>query len=85
MLPGYDEELSPKELKEYRQRLRKMTDPQLIRERNACTYLCSPEANWGRPPRRVFVAHLKEARTEWRRRHPKTESRVSARGVEGRR
>jgi hypothetical protein len=33
--------------------------------------MCTPEANLGAPPRRVFVIQLEEARAEWRRRLPK--------------
>lgn len=52
MLPGYDDEPTPKQLAEYRARLRKMSDAQLIREGKDGAYMCSPEANLGRPPRR---------------------------------
>jgi hypothetical protein len=62
----------------YRARLRKMTDEELIREGEARRYMCSPMANLGKPPRKVFVVQLEEARAEWRRRHPKTDSDGSA-------
>jgi hypothetical protein len=52
-------------------RLRKMTDEELIREGKAGRYLCSPMANFGKPPRKVFVVQLEEVKAEWRRRHPK--------------
>jgi hypothetical protein len=54
-----------------RERLRKMTDAQLLEFGRAARQLCGPEANFGKPPREVFVTQLKEARAEWRRRHPK--------------
>jgi len=48
-----------------------MSDAQLLEFGRAARQLCSPEANFGKPPREVFVIQLKEARAEWRRRHPK--------------
>jgi hypothetical protein len=54
-----------------RERLQKMTDAQLLEFGRAARQLCGPEANFGKPPREVFVIQLKEARAEWRRRHPK--------------
>jgi hypothetical protein len=53
------------------ERLQKMTDAQLLEFGRAARHLCSPEANFGKPPREVFVIQLEEARAEWRRRHPK--------------
>jgi hypothetical protein len=37
-------------------------------------YMCSPYANLGKPPLEAFVIQLREARAEWRRRHPKTQT-----------
>jgi hypothetical protein len=48
-----------------------MTEEQLINFGKAARFMCSPEANRYEPPREVFVIQLKEARAEWRRRHPK--------------
>jgi hypothetical protein len=62
------------DLEAYRARLRKMTDEELNREGKAGRYLCSPLANFGKPPRKVFVIHLEEVKAEWRRRHPKTDN-----------
>ena len=59
-------------------RLRKMPDEELIREGKAGRYLCSPMANFGKPPRKVFVVQLEEVKTEWRRRHPKSDNDGSA-------
>lgn len=59
------------DLDPYRARLRKMTDEELIRHGKAGRYLCSPMANFGKPPRKVFVIQLEETIAEWRRRHPK--------------
>jgi hypothetical protein len=60
------------DLEGYRARLRKMTDEELIQEGKTGRYLCSPMANFGKPPRKVFVVQLEEVKAEWRRRHPKT-------------
>jgi hypothetical protein len=60
------------DLEVYRARLRKMTDKELTREGKAGRYMCSPMANFGKPPRRVFVIQLEEAKAEWKRRHPKS-------------
>lgn len=51
-----------------------MTDTELIRF-GAGRYMTSPEANLGKPPRETFVIQLREARAEWRRRHPKEEKK----------
>jgi hypothetical protein len=45
-----------------------MTDEELIREGKAGRFLCSPMANFGKPPRKVFVVQLEEVKAEWRRR-----------------
>lgn len=51
-------------------RLRKMTDAELLRFGQAAKYMCSPGANFGKPPREVFLFQLLEAREEWKRRRP---------------
>ena len=56
-------------VEELRKRLRAMSETELLRFGQAAKYMCSPEANYG-PPRQVFVVQLREARLEWRRRHP---------------
>lgn len=61
----------PFQIEEVRERLRKMTDAELIRYGRALAGMCSPQANFGEPPLQVFVDQLREARAEWRRRHPK--------------
>ena len=60
------------DVEELRVRLRKMSDSQLVEFGKAAAVMCSPKANFRKPPREVFVIQLKEARAEWRRRHPKT-------------
>jgi hypothetical protein len=66
------------DLEAFRALLRKMTDEELIREGKAGRYMCSPMANFGKPPRKVFVIQLEEVKAEWRRRHPKTDNDGSA-------
>ena len=53
---------------EQRTRLRKMTDAQLVSFGKAARSLC-------RDPKcpEVFKRQLEEAKTEWRRRHPKAQ------------
>jgi len=57
------------DLEEHRKRLRKMTDEQLLRHGKSARFLVENDKN----PLPVFVLQLKEARAEWRRRHPKNE------------
>jgi hypothetical protein len=59
------------ELERLRARLKKMSDPELLRYRRSARYMCTPEANLGKPPRKALVIQLREVREEWRRRHPK--------------
>jgi len=56
------------DLDQLRERLRRMTDEELLRICKAAKYMCSPEANLGKPPRKAFVIQLEEARSEWKRR-----------------
>jgi hypothetical protein len=60
----------PVDLKQLRERLRKMSDEQVHRFGQAAQYMCSPAANGGKPPRESFVTQLEEAKAEWRRRNP---------------
>jgi hypothetical protein len=60
----------PLQIEQWRERLRKKSDEELIRFGRAALGMCSPEANFGHPPRSIFVDQLQEARAEWRRRHP---------------
>jgi hypothetical protein len=60
------------DVNEVRERLRKMTDRQLVEFGKAASLMCSPAVNFGKPPREAFLIQLREARAEWRRRHPKT-------------
>ena len=47
-----------------------MTDKELLRFGKSARYMCSPEANLGKEPRKAFVIQLREAAEEWRCRHP---------------
>ena len=58
------------DLEVLRTRLRLMSDDALNRFGQAARYMCSPVANHGRKPRRVFVIQLRETVKEWRRRRP---------------
>jgi hypothetical protein len=51
-----------------KERLRKMTDEQLIRFGKAARNMCSPKTNQGKPPRPEFVKQLEAAREEYLRR-----------------
>lgn len=64
------------DVESYQERLRKMSDNELVQTGRAARYMCSKEANLGKPPLEVYVMHLREARAEWRRRHPKTEKNI---------
>jgi hypothetical protein len=59
------------DLEKERERVRKLTDQELIREGKAGRHLCSSEANFGEPPQAVFLIGLRLCKEEWRRRHPK--------------
>lgn len=39
-------------------------------DREDCAFLCSPRKNFEKPPLEVWAVQPKEARAEWRRRHP---------------
>jgi hypothetical protein len=54
---------------EFRQRVAKMTDSELIQCGEAAGEMCKTE--FGQPPLQAFVIQLEECRAEWRRRHPR--------------
>jgi hypothetical protein len=58
----------PMDVEELRDRIRRMTDDQLLTYGKAAAYMCTPKANLGRPPREEFLVQREEARAEWRRR-----------------
>lgn len=45
-----------------------MNDAELRRFGQASRFMCSPAANFGKPPRENFVVQLREAEAEWQRR-----------------
>jgi hypothetical protein len=57
-------------IEQIRERLRKMSDLELRRYGCAARDLSDPKKNYGKP-NPTFKIQLDEARTEWRRRHPK--------------
>jgi hypothetical protein len=59
---------APIDLEEFRARLRKMTDAELLRYGKAARYMCSPTAYYGKAPRETFVIQLRECRVEFKRR-----------------
>lgn len=54
------------------EKLRKLSDAELIREGKAARFMCSPATNFGKPPLEVCVVGLRLCQEEWRRRHPNT-------------
>jgi hypothetical protein len=57
-------------LDQCRARLQRMDDAALGRFGKAAAYMASLAANLGHPPREAFLVQLREARVEWKRRHP---------------
>jgi hypothetical protein len=51
-----------------RERLRRMSDRDLLCFGKSARYMCSQEANLGKAPRQAFVIQLREAVEELRRR-----------------
>ena len=66
MAVGFDKFDEDKE----REKLRKLSDAELIREGKAARYMCSPATNFRKSPRDVYVIGLRLCKEEWRRRHP---------------
>jgi hypothetical protein len=58
------------DLEALRARLQRMSDDALNRFGQAARCMCSPVANHGRKPRRVFVIQLRQAQEEWHRSRP---------------
>ena len=55
------------DLEAIRERLRKMTDRELLEYGRAGAYMVSPQASYG-PTRPTFIIQLAETRAEWKRR-----------------
>jgi hypothetical protein len=60
----------PEYVGEIRERVRKMSDEELLRYGAVCKSMCSPETNLDKPSRDAWTVQLQEARAEWRKRHP---------------
>ena len=52
------------------QHLKTMPETELLRFGQVVKYMCSPKENC-EPPGEVFIVQLREARAEWRKRHPR--------------
>jgi hypothetical protein len=59
------------EVEVFRARLRRIIDKDLVQYGKDCAFLCSRQQNFGKRPLPVWTMQLREARAEWRRRHPK--------------
>jgi hypothetical protein len=59
---------APLDVEEFRARIRKMSDAELLRYGKAARYMCSPDAYFGNGPRETFGIQLRECRAEWKRR-----------------
>jgi hypothetical protein len=67
-------ELAEFRREELRERLRAMTDEQLIKYGKAAKYMADPRNSADkRTAHDVYKVQLEECRAEWRRRHPKLE------------
>jgi hypothetical protein len=55
---------------EIRERIRMMSDQELLRYGAVCKSMCSPETNLDKPSLDAWTVQLQEARAEWLKRHP---------------
>jgi len=69
---GFTEEF---DIAALRERLRKMTDAELLCSGKAAKFMCSPGANFGKPKRERFVVRLRGVRTEFKRRKKSWDSK----------
>ena len=68
MAVGFSSKYGKIDLVSLRARLRKKSEAELQRYIGAAECMCSPHANFGKPPRQTFVIQLQEAQAEWERR-----------------
>jgi hypothetical protein len=68
MAVGFSSKDGEVDLESLRARLRKMTTAELERYMGAAECMCSPDANFGKPPRQTVIIQLQEARAEQDRR-----------------
>jgi hypothetical protein len=67
----------PRDADEFRQRVRKMSDAQLVRCSESLRYMTDPRNSYDKKTvQTIFRCQLKTCITEWKRRHPK-QARVS--------
>jgi len=64
------QDTDPGNVGEIRERVRKMSDEELLRYATLCKSMCSPETNLDKPSLDAWTIQLHEARAEWRKRHP---------------
>ena len=76
MSVGFSSSEDEVDLEGLRRRLQKMKDQELLRFGQAAKYMCSSGANFGEPPRQVFLIQLREVRTEWERRQSEKEQKT---------
>jgi len=69
---------TPIDLNKLRERLRKMSKEELQKFGKACAHMCSPQANFNKPPGEDFVIQLEEARQEWKRRMKRPKPQLRA-------
>jgi hypothetical protein len=72
---GFSSRENEVDLESLRVRLRKMSDAELARDIQLGEKFCSPQVNFGRPPREVYVIQLREARAERERRNLEKENK----------
>jgi hypothetical protein len=60
----------PENAAEIRERVRKMSDEELLRYGAICKSMRRPETNLDKPSLDAWTVQLQEARVEWRKRHP---------------
>ena len=60
------------DVEKFRAEILKMDDVELVKNGKMSVFLCPPRQNSGKPPKGQWAGQLKECRTEWKRRHPKS-------------
>jgi hypothetical protein len=68
MTVGFSSNDGKIDLEYLRARLRKKSEAELQWYMGAAECMCSPHANFGKPPRQTFIIQLQEAQAEWDRR-----------------
>ena len=69
------------DVEDFKQRIRKMTDEQLVQMGKAARYMADPRNSADkRTVRDVYVVQLQECKREWARRHPKKSESAGPQG-----